>query len=151
MRACSTRLLHRALHAAPASLRAAAAASAVGLGATVVANHRALLLPHAPALSEAAPRPATPLTATYLTANFIADAAAKASPALVNIRVEGTFHQASGSGFIVDASGLILTNTHVVDAARGRSGSVKVTLSDGVTELRGVVQQADALSDVAIV
>jgi len=90
--------------------------------------------------------------APYLTANFIADAAAQASPALVNIRVgENSFFQSSGSGFVVDSSGLILTNTHVVRDAMRTGNSVKVTLSDGVTEYRGVVQHADAMSDVAIV
>jgi HtrA serine peptidase 2 len=91
--------------------------------------------------------PAASPTPTYLTANFIADAAAKASPALVNIRVGPS----SGSGFVVDPNGTILTNTHVVRDAMRRGASVSVTLSDGVTQLQGVVQHADAESDIAIV
>ena len=83
----------------------------------------------------------------YLTANFIADAASKASPALVNI---STGHS-SGSGFIVDANGLVLTNMHVVRDAMRYNSSVRVTLSDGVTQLQGIVQHADANSDIAIV
>jgi len=84
----------------------------------------------------------------YLTANFIADAAAKASPALVNISTPGS----SGSGFIVDPSGVVLTNMHVVqDAMRWRGGALRVTLSDGVTVLPGTVQHADPNSDIAIV
>lgn len=93
---------------------------------------------------------------TYLTTNFIADAAAKASPALVNIKIESGFQQSSGSGFVVDSSGIILTNCHVVSGALRSGGpwggaSVKVTLNDGVTELRGEVTHADAASDIAIV
>ena len=93
----------------------------------------------------------------YLTANFIADAAEKASPALVNIKVESSFQQSSGSGFVVDSSGLILTNCHVVSGALrsgrmlGGGAVVKVTLSDGVTEMRGEVTHADEASDIAIV
>jgi HtrA serine peptidase 2 len=87
----------------------------------------------------------------YLTANFIADAAAQASPALVNIQVGSAFAQSSGSGFIIDSCGIILTNTHVVSHARGVGGHVKVTLSDGVTELRGIVTHADTAADIAIV
>ena len=90
---------------------------------------------------------------TYLTANFIADAAAVASPALVNISVNnGRFGpQSSGSGFIVEASGLVLTNTHVIAQAAQGGGSIVVTMSDGITKLKGEVQHADALSDIAIV
>mmetsp|Transcript_2400 Transcript_2400/g.6726 ORF Transcript_2400/g.6726 Transcript_2400/m.6726 type:complete len:405 (-) Transcript_2400:393-1607(-) len=98
--------------------------------------------------SSGMPLPAAP----YLSANFIADAAAKASPTLVNIRVGTGFHQSSGSGFVVDENGLVITNTHVVRDALSRfgGGAVSVTLSNGET-LHGVVQHADPISDIAIV
>ena len=51
----------------------------------------------------------------------------------------------------MDSSGLILTNTHVVKDAMRRGGTVSVTLSDGVTQMQGVVQHADSDSDIAIV
>ena len=51
-----------------------------------------------------------------------------------------------GSGVIYDASGLVLTNQHVV----GSSQTVQVNLSDG-TKLQGQVQGADASSDIAVV
>lgn len=111
---------------------------------------------HAVHLEPAPPRPPAS-SSPYLTANFIADAAAKASPALVNIKVESSFQQSSGSGFVVDSSGLILTNCHVVSGALrsgrmlGGGAVVKVTLSDGVTEMRGEVTHADEASDIAIV
>ena len=89
--------------------------------------------------------------APFLTANFIADAAEKASPALVNITVTSMMKKASGSGFVVDSSGLIFTNTHVVGDAMRNGAAVTVTLSDGVTSLKGTVTHADALADVAIV
>ena len=97
---------------------------------------------------DAAPARAT----TYLTANFIADAAEKACPALVHIRVGNGFGQSSGSGFVIDPSGVILTNCHVVRDALTRSGGGRcaVTLYDG-TEFQGIVQHADPVSDIAIV
>jgi len=88
---------------------------------------------------------------SVLSASFIADAAARASPALVNIAIMHYGQQhSSGSGFIVDPAGLILTNTHVVREAAAQGGAVRVTLSDGAT-LRGVVETSDAVSDIAIV
>lgn len=52
----------------------------------------------------------------------------------------------NGSGFIVRADGLILTNAHVV----ANKNSVKVKLSDGHI-VDGSVQAVDRLSDLATV
>jgi serine protease Do len=51
-----------------------------------------------------------------------------------------------GSGFIVDASGIVVTNNHVVGDAR----NVTVQLSDG-REFKGVVLGKDAKTDIAVV
>jgi len=51
-----------------------------------------------------------------------------------------------GSGFIIDRSGIVLTNNHVVDGA----SQVKVQLSDG-REFRGIVLGTDPKTDVAVV
>lgn len=51
-----------------------------------------------------------------------------------------------GSGFIIDRSGIILTNAHVVD----RADKVTVTLKDGRT-LEGKVQGADEVTDLAVI
>ena len=79
-------------------------------------------------------------------------AAAKALPAVVNLTsdvqkgwVRG---MSAGSGFIVRADGLVVTNAHVVQHARG--GKVVVTLADG-RKLRGRVLALDAASDLAVV
>jgi len=53
---------------------------------------------------------------------------------------------ALGSGFIIDPSGVVLTNNHVVDGA----SDVTVQLSDG-RELKGHVLGTDAKTDVAVV
>ncbi len=51
-----------------------------------------------------------------------------------------------GSGFIIDRSGIILTNAHVVD----RADKVSVLLKDGRT-FEGKVQGADEVTDIAVV
>ncbi len=54
--------------------------------------------------------------------------------------------QGSGSGFIINSSGQILTNAHVIDGA----DSVTVTLKDGRT-FDGKVLGEDAVTDVALI
>jgi serine protease Do len=53
---------------------------------------------------------------------------------------------ALGSGFIIDPSGIVLTNNHVVDGA----SEVKVKLSDG-REYQGTVLGTDPKTDIAVV
>ena len=52
----------------------------------------------------------------------------------------------AGSGFIIDPSGIIVTNTHVV----GRSTHISVTLFDG-TELPATLIGSDELTDIAVI
>jgi serine protease Do len=51
-----------------------------------------------------------------------------------------------GSGVIIDPSGYILTNQHVIDQA----DKIKVTLSDG-REFKGEIKGQDARSDLAVI
>jgi S1-C subfamily serine protease len=108
--------------------------------------------------------------------NFIADAAQKVGPAVVRIdstrqvatrglpeefsrdprlrrffggdsqRPSSRVQEGTGSGFIVDANGIILTNAHVVDGA----DQVSVVLKDG-RRLEGRVLGEDPVTDVAVV
>lgn len=106
--------------------------------------------------------------------NFIAAAVEKVGPAVVRINASRTvrarvpeifndpfFRQffgdvpsqpsrrverGTGSGFIISADGLILTNAHVVSGA----DTVSVTMKDG-RELQGRVVGQDPLTDVAVV
>ncbi len=76
---------------------------------------------------------------------------AHASPAVVTIQstIRGTFGQSgtgSGSGFVYDATGLILTNNHVVEGAT----ALRVIRADGTTYDATVVT-TDPAHDLAIV
>ena len=81
---------------------------------------------------------------------FISDAVDKAAASVVKISCvrDDNWHayESSGSGFVFEQDGSILTNAHVVQGAR----QVTITLRDG-TQLPGAVENLDSLSDVAIV
>jgi len=114
-------------------------------------------LPETPRVSEA---PAPSLLPG--SDNVIVKAVEKAGPAVVRIDtvkrlvnpMGGLFgrgpaiqqQQGQGSGFIVDAAGILLTNAHVVEGA----SEVGVTLPDG-RSFTGKVLGADPLTDVAVV
>ncbi|MBE9009562.1 trypsin-like peptidase domain-containing protein [Pseudanabaenaceae cyanobacterium LEGE 13415] len=113
-------------------------------------------------------------TSTIADPNFIAAAVDRVGPAVVRINASRTvqtrvpeifndpfFRQffgadvpnqqrrverGTGSGFIISADGLILTNAHVVSGA----DTVSVTMKDG-RELRGRVVGQDPLTDVAVI
>jgi serine protease Do len=93
---------------------------------------------------------ATPLPAGVV--NF-ADVAEKVNPAVVNIDAashavtrRGDHDEGSGSGFIIDRQGFILTNYHVIEGA----DRITVTLADG-RALRADVIGTDPAIDVALV
>ena len=58
----------------------------------------------------------------------IADVASDVLPSVVQIKVKTAQGGGTGSGFVVDANGLVVTNNHVVDQAEG---DVTVSFTDG--------------------
>ncbi|XP_071827288.1 serine protease HTRA2, mitochondrial-like [Apostichopus japonicus] len=89
--------------------------------------------------------------------NFIADAVEVAAPAVVYIEIHGRIPLrrdkvpiANGSGFIVSADGLILTNAHVVANKMVRNQQVMVKLYDG-RMVKGDVIAIDSVSDLAAI
>ena len=78
----------------------------------------------------------------------IEEVAQKVLPSVVKIDVQTTQGEASGSGIILSADGLILTNNHVVEGAEG--GSLTVSFNDGTTASATVVG-TDPLTDVAVI
>jgi putative serine protease PepD len=74
-------------------------------------------------------------------------AAARALPGVVSVQVRTGSGGASGSGFVFDDRGHIVTNNHVVDARGG--GAVSVVGSDG-RRLTAEVVGTDPNSDIAV-
>lgn len=83
------------------------------------------------------PPPSASPAAVFLGPHFIADAAAMAAPAVVNITVaRGGLpipQDHSGTGFIYNASGLILTNAHVVADALCTSDQASASSSNATS------------------
>jgi len=75
--------------------------------------------------------------------------AAKVLPSVVKITVAGAQGAGGGSGIIIDSDGLILTNAHVADLARG-GGQITVTFHDG-SKAEAEVKGSDPLTDVALI
>jgi 2-alkenal reductase len=85
--------------------------------------------------------------------NLVADLFEKVAPSVVNISVRvpsasgqgPTARQGTGSGFVIDDQGHIMTNNHVIaDATR-----IEVTLADGL-KVPAEVSGRDALNDIAL-
>jgi putative serine protease PepD len=89
--------------------------------------------------------PANPLAAAGSGAGDLSEVAAEVLPSVVSVQVERGGRRAGGSGFVIDAGGHILTNSHVV----GAGGDVSVVLRDGRRLPATVVGQA-ADTDLAV-
>ncbi|MBT2506217.1 trypsin-like peptidase domain-containing protein [Streptomyces sp. ISL-98] len=82
-------------------------------------------------------------------ADSVAGIAASALPGVVTLHVSGAGEQGTGTGFVLDAQGHILTNHHVVEPA-GASGNITVTFSGGETAKAKVIGK-DSGYDLAVV
>ncbi|EFG64708.1 S1C family serine protease, partial [Streptomyces sp. SPB074] len=82
-------------------------------------------------------------------AGSIADLAARSLPGVVTLRAAGSREAGTGTGFVLDDRGHILTNNHVVAPADG-GGDLSVTFSGGQT-LRAELVGRDAGYDLAVV
>ena len=90
--------------------------------------------------------------AASLPAGSVEQVAAKVVPSVVKLEVDMGKQSEEGSGIILSTDGLILTNNHVVSAAKDSGGGVqtKVTFADGNTTKFTVVG-TDPGSDIAVV
>ncbi|WP_428986034.1 trypsin-like peptidase domain-containing protein [Streptomyces pyxinae] len=79
----------------------------------------------------------------------VAGIAARTLPGVVTLHVSGGSEQGTGTGFVLDRRGHILTNNHVIDAA-GASGRISVTFSGGETATAELVGK-DGGYDLAVV
>ncbi|SHL24476.1 S1C family serine protease [Streptomyces yunnanensis] len=79
----------------------------------------------------------------------VAGIARAALPGVVTLHVRGNAEQGTGTGFVLDRQGHILTNNHVVEPA-GTGGEISVTFSGGQTARAKVVGR-DGGYDLAVV
>ncbi|MEU6081552.1 trypsin-like peptidase domain-containing protein [Streptomyces sp. NPDC047108] len=79
----------------------------------------------------------------------VAGIAGAALPGVVTLHVDGAGRQGTGTGFVLDQRGHILTNNHVVEPA-AKSGGISVTFSGGEVA-RGEIVGRDAGYDLAVV
>ncbi len=127
-------------------IAAAALAAVVGAGAGI--GSYAYL---GPGTTGAAPISVTTVPAKQSTQlnGTVAAAAAKIDPSVVTIAVQNGQSGDIGTGIIVDTSGHILTNQHVI-AAAAQGGQITVTLADGRTASATLVGQSTA-NDLAVI
>ncbi len=129
---------------------AAAIAAVVGSGATLALTDPVSADAAAPTTSsQGTTQPGVGSPNTSGTGQDWTTVAAKASPAVVAISVEGPQGGDQGSGVVWDAAGHIVTNNHVV-AAAGQGGTVQVRLGAQATYEAKVVG-TDPTTDLAVV
>jgi putative serine protease PepD len=79
----------------------------------------------------------------------VAGIAAAVLPSVVSIQVDGAGQSDTGSGFVVQSDGYILTNNHVIDAAVN-GGTVTVFFQDG-SKTKATIVGRDTAYDLAVV
>jgi len=79
----------------------------------------------------------------------VAGIAQRVLPSVVSINTRTVNGGGSGSGFVIDSSGYILTNNHVISDAAQSGGKIEVSLNDGSTYIGKVIGR-DASFDLAV-
>jgi putative serine protease PepD len=130
------------------ALAIAVASAGVGGGVAM------LVQPDRPAATSSLNGVAPGVPAANVPVGSVEQVAAKVVPSVVKLEVDMGRQSEEGSGIVLSSDGLILTNNHVVAAAREGSGGpasqTKVTFSDGKTAQFTVVG-TDPSSDIAVV
>lgn len=80
----------------------------------------------------------------------VAGIARRVLPSVVSIAVNSPGGTGTGSGFIIDSNGYILTNNHVVETFATGGGTLTVTLNDGSSEAAKIVGR-DSSYDLAVI
>ncbi|MEI2733259.1 MAG: trypsin-like peptidase domain-containing protein [Dermatophilaceae bacterium] len=117
-------------------------AGLLGGGAAYLVGDRLASRPNQPALP--APIPGI----TTRPDGSIAKIAATALPSVVTVKIKGPDGSGTGSGFVIDTAGHVLTNNHVVSSVAA-SGSIRVVLADGASVDATIVGR-DASYDLAV-
>jgi len=133
-----------------------AGALAVAVVSAGIGGGVALLVqPDRPAVSSTVSGAAPSVPAASLPAGSVEQVAAKVVPSVVKLETDMGRQSEEGSGIILSSDGLIMTNNHVVAAAKDAPGGpggaqTKVTFADGRTAPFTVVG-TDPSSDIAVV
>ncbi|WP_063735732.1 S1C family serine protease [Streptomyces sp. RTd22] len=93
--------------------------------------------------------PQAPLEKGTRAPGSVAGIASSALPGVVTIHVSGSSEEGTGTGFVLDKQGHILTNNHVV-APAGSEGDISVTFNGGQTARAKLVGR-DAGYDLAVI
>ncbi len=96
----------------------------------------------------ALPSPAPASTARA--ADSVAGIVGAVVPSVVTLEVNGGGERGTGSGFVLDRAGYVLTNNHVVAPAAARGGRVRIVFSDGRRADATIVGR-DVSYDLAVV
>ena len=96
-----------------------------------------------------APAPSAGAGATARPNGTVANIAARATPSVVTLRVTGADGSGTGSGWVYDDIGHIVTNNHVV-AGAADGGKITVVLANG-QQVPGTVVGRDGSYDLAVV
>ena len=114
-----------------------------GTAGGFVAEHYA---DRATATTSAGAATATATAVAVTDSDSLAPVAAKVAPSIVTVLVDNANESGLGSGVVLGADGLVLTNNHVISSG----GTVSVRLADGRTVPARVVA-ADSTHDLALV
>ena len=129
------------------ALAVAIVSAGIGGGVALVAQ------PHGPAAGSSSLTGAAPsVPAASLPAGSVEQVAAKVVPSVVKLETYMGKQSEEGSGIILTSDGLIMTNNHVVAAAKGGANGPQttVTFADGRTAPFTVVG-TDPSSDIAVI
>jgi putative serine protease PepD len=126
------------------ALAVAVVSAGIGGGVAVLAQ------PDRPGIGSTSTIGAAPsVPAANLPAGSVEQVAAKVVPSVVKLETDMGRASEEGSGIVLSSDGLILTNAHVVAAARG-GPETTVTFADGRTA-QFSVEGTDPSSDIAVV
>jgi putative serine protease PepD len=104
--------------------------------------------PDGPARSSGVTLQAAPEARVDRAPDSVAGIAARVLPGVVKVEVQGAGDSGTGTGFVIDRAGYIVTNNHVVSQAAG-PGSIEVQFSDKQTTEAEIVGR-DGDSDLAV-
>jgi putative serine protease PepD len=79
----------------------------------------------------------------------VSDIAQRVLPSVVSISAQSSNGGGTGTGFVIDSTGYILTNNHVISDAAVDGGEIEVQLNDGTT-LQASIVGRDSSYDLAV-